>query len=55
MYKSAMRMQTVVILQSSRTTNALRLPRDVNRVAMEMGKVEQGSGMAGVKYGLNNN
>lgn len=38
-----MRIQTVVILQTQRTTGAFGLPWDVNTVAMEMGKVEQGS------------
>ena len=49
-----MRRLTIDILHGHRSAFALRLPWNVDIIAMVMGQVEHGSGMAGVENGLEN-
>jgi hypothetical protein len=44
--------QTIGILYGHRSTLAFGLPWNVDTIAMEVGKIEQGSGMASIKDGL---
>jgi hypothetical protein len=44
--------QTILILHCHSSTLAFGLPWNVDTIAMVVGKIEQGSGMASIKDGL---
>jgi hypothetical protein len=50
--RSATERRTIGILQGHRSTLAFGLPWYKDAIAMVMGKVEQGSGMASIKNSL---